>query len=49
MLGAQKEEWSVPAGRNESGSRGLKDMVAEAEGGEEGRADKVGSGSGILL
>jgi len=47
--GARKEEWSVPAGRNESGSRGLKDMVAEAGGNEEGRTDKVGRENGVLL
>jgi len=47
--GARKDEWSVPAGRNEVGSRGVNDMVAEAKGSEEGRADKVGSEGNILL
>jgi len=47
--GARNEEWSVPTGRNESGSRGGKDMVAKAKGDEEEKADKVGSKSDVLL
>ena len=45
----RNEEWSIPAGRNEEGSRGGKVMVAEASGEGEGRADKVGSEDDVLL
>ena len=47
-LGARKEEWLVPAGQNEEGLRGVKDMVAEAKGSEEGGTDKVGSENDVL-
>jgi len=42
-------EWVVPMGWNVEGSRGENDIVAVAGSGGEGRTDKVGSESNVLL
>jgi len=47
-LTGRNSDWAVPAGWNKSGSRGEKDMVAEARGEERGGTDKVGSENDVL-